>query len=151
PESDEQEWEVKDEKKDAEEDENGEDADDENGGADDADEAGDDDAGDQGGDAAADPVSGSWSGSVSGGSLPEAISFSLTLELGDDGTTVTGTLSVMGAAVPIENGRFEAATGRLTFRAMSPNGAAEIDGRIEGDTFRGTATVGGENLAITMT
>jgi imidazolonepropionase-like amidohydrolase len=72
--------------------------------------------------------------------MPDAaITLELTLE--DDGATVTGTVTVMGQALPISNGKFDRSADKFTCNSPTPDGGtATIEASISGFSMTGTVT-----------
>ncbi len=85
-----------------------------------------------------DPLSGQWSGRFSmEGMPPELGRFTLDLRLAADGQ-VSGDLSSQMSAGPIADGKFDAATNKLTFSYTSEMGSAEFTAQLAGKHLAGT-------------
>ena len=88
--------------------------------------------------AGADPLSGEWSGRFSmEGMPPEFGRFALRLKLAADGQ-VSGDLSSQMSAGPIADGKFDAATNKLTFSYTSEMGSADFTAQLAGKHLAGT-------------
>lgn len=97
--------------------------------------------------ATSDPVSGTWAITLELEQIPaEARSGTFNLQLADGGT-VTGSVSVMGDTNEIANGKFDSATGEITFTvATDEDGTATVSATIKDDKINGTAEVGGNSI-----
>lgn len=83
--------------------------------------------------AAQNVVSGEWSGKL------DWINVQMTLNL--QGNKVTGKFFLGSNPFPIENGTWDAKTGRLTFRWMNIDRLVTVNGTIKNGAFQGTATI----------
>ncbi|MEM9701340.1 MAG: hypothetical protein AAF907_02700, partial [Planctomycetota bacterium] len=90
-----------------------------------------------------DPVSGTWTITLELDEIPaQARTATFELTLGEDGK-VTGSAIAMGQTNPIEDGTFEAASGRLIFTTVSPDGAAvSVTAVVKEGAITGEAKVG---------
>ena len=153
PKSDEVEWDEDDEDKDEDESDNeskeSEDSDDED---EDGDE--DEDEEDEDDDASTDdPVSGVWSIELDFDQIPaELRSATFNLELAEDGT-VTGSVTAMNQTDEVQDGKFDKATGKLTFTSI-PGGEDEIvtvTATIKDNEINGSATHSGQTIPFSGT
>ena len=85
-----------------------------------------------------DPISGTWT--LSATELPPVAAITMTLKLEPD-NAVTGTVSVMGNTHDVREGRFDPATGKLTYSIVDPeNVPGTADAMVTGDSMMGTYT-----------
>lgn len=151
PKSDEQEWKTDDEDK---QDEAKDGAEDDSG---DVDETESSDEGDEDkADAAAatpwvdDGLTGKWEGSVSGPDMPPGgLPFTMELALGEDGSTVTGSLQSMMGSASVENGSFDKGSGALKFTMTIESKTVSFDLKVSGNSVSGNASADGEAMNIT--
>lgn len=87
-----------------------------------------------------DGVSGTWTGTATGGPLPAGgAAITMTLDVGADGS-VKGSLSAGDMAGTIKSGTYDKGSGALTLELEFPGGVlATITGTIEGKSFTGRA------------
>jgi tricorn protease len=97
--------------------------------------------------AAADPVSGTWEGTVSGGSVPGgSLTFTATLNLA--GNAITGSMSTAMGNGAI-SGNYDAATKSAKITITLPNGETiTMDLKLDGESFSGTATGMGSTFSV---
>ena len=101
--------------------------------------------------AQADEVSGTWSGTITGPSLPNGtIAFTMTLALAPGGA-VTGTADSPGQPTLRLTGTYNAATRELSLSTSVDGNAFVFSGKVAGNAFSGTATFGGETLQVSAT
>ena len=101
--------------------------------------------------AAADEISGIWSGTVSGTPAGD-LNVTVTLALGADGKSVTGTMAVVGLGSANLTGTFDPVT--KAFDATATGGGiptVKITGKVEGNRMNLTGTAEGVALPISLT
>jgi len=69
-----------------------------------------------------------------------------TLTLEGDASSLEGTITAQGESEPVESISFDGTT--LSFTISSPQGSVSVSVTVEGDTFEGTASVGGQSFPI---
>jgi len=147
-ESDEEEW--KDENKsddDKAKEENGENSDEaEDAGDDNGEENGDDDAAKEA--APDDGVSGTWEGTLAHPELPPGITFVMTLSLGEDGSTLSGSITVpMGNASL--SGTYDKSSGVIAGTIRLDDGmSGTFSGTIKGTSMQMTVTIDGSDAEL---
>ena len=141
PKSDEVEWDEDDDEKNDKEKSKDEDSDKEESDKEDE-ESEDEESEDDEEEATSDPVSGSWSITLEFDAVPAAArSGTFDFTLGDDGS-VTGSVTFMGMTSEIQNGKFDASSGELTFSTKTPDGeTASVTATIKDDNIEGAADV----------
>jgi hypothetical protein len=70
-----------------------------------------------------------------------------TLTFEGDASSLEGTITAQGESEPVESISFDGTT--LSFTISSPQGSISVSVTVEGDTFEGTASVGGQSFPIT--
>jgi tricorn protease-like protein/C-terminal processing protease CtpA/Prc len=97
-----------------------------------------------------DGVSGSWSGTASGGPNlpPGGIPLTFILRVSADGSVAGSIVSAMGSG-DIQSGKFDKAAGTLTLTSTVGGQAVTIEGKIAGSEFTGTWAVGGQTGSVT--
>lgn len=98
-----------------------------------------------------DGVSGTWTGQVTGqgpNMPPGGVPVTLTIVLGSEGV-VTGTASSVMGGGPISNGKYDKATGELSFSISVGRASVNISGKITGDEFKGSFNMGESAGTIT--
>jgi len=70
-----------------------------------------------------------------------------TLTLEGDASSLEGTVTAQGESEPLESVSFDGTT--LSFTIASPQGSVSVSVTVEGETFEGTASVGGQSFPIT--
>lgn len=95
-----------------------------------------------------DSVSGTWSMTGAGNSLPGGqMPFTMTLKRSSDGA-ISGTMTAVMGTLNC-TGTFDPATGALTLTVTTPDGQAEVTGAAKDDRFTGKGTMGGNTIDIT--
>ncbi len=148
PESDEQEWEEAEDKDESDAEESDEGEGDEN-----ADEAEETDSEDGDAEEATpwvdDGLTGKWEGTVSGPDMPPGgLPFTMELTLGEDGSTVTGSLQSMMGGASVEGGSFDKASGALRFTMNIESTSVSFDLQVKGESISGKATAEGQSMNI---
>jgi len=101
-----------------------------------------------------DPISGDWSLQVSMPEMDEPFQLTGTFALNARDNSVTGSLTMMDMPFPITTGKFDPATGTLTFSLSLPDGSVSTtNATVSGDSLQGTATgpEGAANISGTRT
>jgi imidazolonepropionase-like amidohydrolase len=97
-----------------------------------------------------DVISGSWKGTVSGGPLPQPMSFTAEMTLSDK-TKVEATLTISAMPIPVKfTGTFENNFLKLEGNAPPPIGALKCEGKYESGKITGTITGSQGALSFTM-
>jgi imidazolonepropionase-like amidohydrolase len=85
-----------------------------------------------------DPITGTWT--VQASEMPPDAAITMTLKLEED-NAVTGTVSVMGNTHDLREGRFDPATGKLTYTIVDPdNVPGTAEAMVTGDSMTGKYT-----------
>jgi len=69
-----------------------------------------------------------------------------TLTLEGDASSLEGTITSQGESEPVESVSFDGTT--LSFTISSPQGSVSVSVTVEGETFEGSASVGGQSFPI---
>ena len=153
PESDEETW----------KEDKGEDEDDDEGKDDDSDEDSDEESDDNDSDdddsdadepesGADDPVSGVWDVELKNDAIPaEARNASMNLELGEDGKTVTGTVTSPQGEREISSGTFDKSSGELTLVVEADGQSVTVNATVSNGSMTGTVNLGGQEIDFEAT
>ncbi len=107
-------------------------------------------AGDESDATSDDAVTGVWNAASGGGEMGPSRPFTLRLKLEDE-NKVTGELSSEIGEGPVRNGRFDAASGRLTFDYARDEIEFSVVGTITGDAMEGEIVVQGGQFTLPFT
>ena len=111
----------------------------------------DDDSDDQDSDSD-DLVSGIWEVELLSDALPqEARGATMNLQLGDDGTTVTGSVSTPGGERDITTGAFDKSNGSLNLTIDADGQVVNVSATIDGGSMTGTVNLDGQDIEFEAT
>lgn len=101
-----------------------------------------------------DPVTGEWEGTISADQMPDEEDVLITLELGEDGETVTGTFAAPDQSddTAAFEGTFDAESGTIEGDLTDPDAEQSfpVELTIDGDDMTGTITIDAGDFQLVL-